>query len=109
MKDTIQKARRWLVRKLGGYDIPPFPLTEYRYEQAELERFGAVVNWTIRDGNPDEEFIREELACHIADKIKDRLEIQRMENCNHADPLKITYRTEFWITFNHPGSKVLNL
>lgn len=98
-----------MIRKLGGYDIPPFPLTEYRYEKAELERFGAVVNLTIMDGNPDEDVIREELAFHIADNIKDRLEIHRIEDRNPADPLTITYRTEFWITFNPPGSKVLNL
>ena len=36
MKDTIQKARRWLIRKLGGY--PDEPVTRFIKIQRETRK-----------------------------------------------------------------------
>lgn len=45
MGNTIDKARRWMIRKLGGVENTAIPTTEYSIKRTSMLLFGRENSW----------------------------------------------------------------
>ena len=61
MKDSLNKIRRWLIKKLGGYteqvrqEVPVHYHNAYQLYPAHLQKEARVLNYSGRDVSPREQ------------------------------------------------------
>lgn len=82
MGNTIDKARRWMIRKLGGVENTAIPKTEYRIMRTSMEH------------------LRQRLVHELADKIAGRVRIQKSGDDHYGDV--VVYEMELWVAFDPP-------
>lgn len=100
MKDTIQKARRWLIRKLGGYPDDPMPrFIKIQAETRRMEHLRSKLIWDMAMGEPDIDIVRHDLARNLAEYITAKMRVK-----HELEPKwgVIHFYTEMWVTFDPP-------
>ena len=101
MVNAIDKARRWLIRKLGGVENTAIPKTEYRIMRTSMEHLRQRLVFTREESEyitPD--FIRARLVHELADKIAGRVRIQKSGDDHYGDV--VIYEMELWVAFDPP-------
>lgn len=100
MKDTIQKVRRWLIRKLGGYPCyPDYNGLNVRAEKLRTETMNARFLWDMEMGEPDINDVRNYLAQMLAENIVVGAKVKQEQYPEYG---KILFSTKMWVTFNPP-------
>lgn len=103
MKDTIQKARRWLIRKLGGY--PDEPVTRFikiQRETRKIECLRSKIIWIAGIREPDIETLRNYLARNLFEQVTAKMKVIREQKTELGE---IHFYTEMWVTFDPPGEQ----
>ena len=100
MKDTIQKARRWLIRKLGGYPDEPIPrFIKIQAETRRMECLRSEFIWDTAMVEPDINDVRNYLAKMLAENIVVGAKVKQEQYPEYG---KILFSTKMWVTFDPP-------
>ena len=100
MKDTIQKARRWLIRKLGGHPDEQVPrFIKIQREKRKMECLRSKITWIAGIREPDIETIRNYLARNLFEQVTANMKVIRELKPELGE---IHFYTEMWVTFDPP-------
>ena len=89
IKKLIDKFRKWLIVKLGGY---VYPYSEVKYHKENLTPIAVCASYEqYRDDTISEEYLKEYLARKIADEIK-KQNLYEIENCKRYEYNSIIHK-----------------
>lgn len=101
MGNTIDKARRWMIRKLGGVENTAIPKTEYRIMRTSMEHLRQRLVFSREESEYiTPEFIQARLVHELADQIAGRVRFQKVGDDHYGDV--VVYEMELWVAFDPP-------
>lgn len=97
MGNTIDKARRWMIRKLGGYPDEPMPrFIKIQEVRRKTEHLRSKMILLEDLGEPDVEIIRNYLARNLSEQVTSRIRVRKELIPELGE---IHFSTEIWVCF----------